>query len=98
VLYLLGVSRGLIHRDLCRMYSPGRQRALLKARRFDIWAGPVVGLVHWLGVLGSMFGRHIRWRGISYRVFRSGQVREILDSNTLRQDGSDRQDQQSLAA
>ncbi len=76
-LYLLSVQRGLVRQDLVGVYFPDRQQALRKAGRFDIWAGPMVGLVHWLGMLGSLFGRHITWRGISYRVLPGGQVRLV---------------------
>jgi hypothetical protein len=59
---------------LVRAYFPDRAKALRAARQFDIWAGPLVGVVNWLGILCSAFGRHIRWRGIEYRLLRGGQV------------------------
>lgn len=75
VLYLLSVCRGFVRQDLVRIYFPDRRQALRKAGRFDIWASPVVGLVNWLGALASLFGRHVTWRGISYRIFAGGKIR-----------------------
>ena len=74
-LYLLGAYRGSLRQDLVGTYFPDRRERLRKAGRFDVWAGPLTRLVHWLGVLGSLFGRHVTWRGICYRVFRGGQIR-----------------------
>ena len=74
VLYLLSVHRGLVRQDLVRTYFPDLGQALRKARRFDVWMNPVVGLVSWLGILGSVFGRGITWRGISYRLSPGGQI------------------------
>ncbi len=74
VLYGLGVYRGLLRQDLIRTYFPQRQQALRKARRFDVWMGPVAGLANWLAVLGSLFGRHVTWRGIRYRLSAGGQA------------------------
>ena len=75
VLYLLGVSRGWLRQDLVGTYFPDRQEELRRAGRFDVWASPLARLVHWLGMLGSLLGRHVAWRGISYRVFPGGQAR-----------------------
>ena len=77
-LYLLSVQRGMVRQDLIQTYFPERQRALRKARRFDVWMNSVVGLVNWMGVLASLFGRHIKWRGISYRMGARGKILAIL--------------------
>lgn len=77
VLYLLGVYRGSLRQDLVGTYFPDRRERLRKAGRFDVWANPLARFVHWLGVLGSLFGRQITWRGISYRVFPGGQIRIV---------------------
>jgi ceramide glucosyltransferase len=74
VLYLLGVYRGWLRQDLVATYFPDWQARLRKARRFDVWANPLARLIHWLGVLSSVFGRHTTWRGIRYRVSPRGQV------------------------
>lgn len=75
LLYLLTVVRGRLRQDLVGTYFPDRREGLRPAGRFDVWANPLAKLVHWLGVLGSLFGRHISWRGITYRVFPGGQIR-----------------------
>lgn len=77
VLYLLSVGRGWLRQDLTRTYFPDRQEAFRQARLYDIWAGPLAGMLNWLGVLGSLFGRHITWRGVRYRVFPGGQIRVV---------------------
>jgi len=77
MLYLLSVHRGLVRQDLVRTYFPDRQQTLRKAVRFDVWMRPVVALVNWLGVLGSLFGRQITWRGISYSISSGGQIRTL---------------------
>ena len=75
VLYLLGVCRVRLRQQLVGTYFPDRQERLQPAARFDVWANPLAKLAHWLGVLSSIFGRHIAWRGISYRVFPGGRIR-----------------------
>jgi cellulose synthase/poly-beta-1,6-N-acetylglucosamine synthase-like glycosyltransferase len=75
VLYLLGVSRGSLRQDLVGTYFPDRQEELRRAGRFDVWASPLARLAHWLGILGSLLGQHMTWRGISYRVLPGGQAR-----------------------
>lgn len=81
VLYLLGVYRGSLRQDLLDTYFPDRREGLRNVRRFDVWLSPLARLVHWLAVLGSLFGRHTTWRGIRYRVFRGGQIRIVGRDN-----------------
>lgn len=76
-LYVSAVFRGQLRRKLADVYFPGHRWALHDALRWDVWAGPVVGLVHWLGMLGSLFGRQVAWRGISYRVLPGGQISSV---------------------
>jgi len=76
-LYLVGAFRGAVRQTLLRTYFPQQESALRQARRFDIWAGPLVTLVNWVAMLSSMFGRHIRWRGLVYRLFPGGQLRRL---------------------
>jgi len=76
-LYLLAAMRRASRQDLVRTYFPERLGKLRAARRFDIWAGPIVGLVNWLGIIASLFGRHICWRGIRYEIAAGGKVRAI---------------------
>ncbi|MFV2070323.1 MAG: glycosyltransferase, partial [Pirellulales bacterium] len=75
VLYLTSIYSGSIRQDLPRIYFPQLdQSRLAKARRFDTFAGPLVNLAGALQLIGSAFGRHVRWRGITYRVLRMGQI------------------------
>ncbi len=76
---LLGiyVFRGFVRQDLVATYFPERAEQLRAARCFDIVCNPIGGLVNWFAVVSSIFGRHIRWRGISYRVLPGGKVRTL---------------------
>jgi len=49
-------------------------RPLFLFARFDVWANPLGALAGWLGVLGSLVGRRITWRGISYRMLPGGRI------------------------
>ncbi len=86
VLYLLSAIRRTFRQDLVRTYFPERLARLRAARRFDIWASPITGLVNWVGIIGSLFGKHIRWRGIRYRISSGGKVGAIHreDSQPIR--------------
>ena len=76
-LYGLYVYRGLVRQDLARLYFPHLHETLRSARRFDTWAGPLAGLANWIGLLSSMLGRKITWRGITYQLDRGGQSRIV---------------------
>jgi hypothetical protein len=75
ILYLASVYRGLVRHDLAKIYFPDLCHRLHKARRFDVWAGPLTGLVNWLALASSVVGRRITWRGITYLIRRGGQIR-----------------------
>lgn len=77
--------RGHVRQDLVETYFPERAAQLHSARRFDIWLNPLGGLVNWLAVVASVFGRHITWRGISYRVLAGGKIRTVrrLENGTV---------------
>lgn len=77
VLYGLGVFRAAVRQDLTSDYFPGQEAAFRVARCWDIWAGPLAGLGNGLGLLGSMLGRHIVWRGIGYRMLPGGKMRIV---------------------
>ena len=83
VLYGLKVYRGRIRQDLGRLYFPQYRQTLSGARRFDIWAGALAELVNWIGLIASIFGRQITWRGITYRLYRGGQMEIVRHENEL---------------
>jgi ceramide glucosyltransferase len=76
-LYAVGVFRGAVRQSLVKIYFPEHAAALRGAKRFDIWAGPLVALVNWLAMLGSTVGRHIRWRGVVYRMLQDGRIHVV---------------------
>jgi ceramide glucosyltransferase len=73
-LYTLTVCRGIMRQDLANLYFPHLHRALKRAKRFDIWMQPLVGLIHGIIIISAGFGLHVRWRGISYRLTPDGKV------------------------
>jgi len=68
------VYRGRVRQQMVDVYFPQRGAELDAARRFDIWLNPLGVMVNWLGVFASMFGRHITWRNIRYRMGRHGKI------------------------
>lgn len=79
LLYAANVFRAAVRQDSARIYFPQflQLDTLRLARRFDVWAGPLCGLVDWLGLVSASVGRHLTWRGITYRLYRGGQVRVV---------------------
>jgi ceramide glucosyltransferase len=73
-MYLAYVGRGWLMQGLAREYFPQHWESLRAARRFDLWCAPLAGMVHWLALVSSIFGRHITWRNIRYRLYRHGRV------------------------
>ncbi len=78
VLYGISVLGGAFREDLARTYLPRLQGPARRARHFEIWSGPLVTLVNWIELVGSMLGREITWRGIGYRLAFGGQVEAIF--------------------
>jgi len=76
-LYGLGWYRAWIRGKVALDYFPHLHDKLVPVRRFDQWAFPVAGLIGWIGLISSIFGNQIRWRGILYRLHRDGSA-EIL--------------------
>ena len=74
LLYVLTVYRGKMRQDLADLYFPHLHRALQKAKRFDIWLQPLISLIHGIIVWSAGFGRHVSWRGISYRLAPDGKI------------------------
>jgi cellulose synthase/poly-beta-1,6-N-acetylglucosamine synthase-like glycosyltransferase len=77
VMYLTHVFRGLVRMDLSRFYFPHLERPMRAARRFDLWAAPLADLTSALALVSSIVGRHITWRGVTYRILRGGQIRLV---------------------
>ena len=77
MLYGLMAARGMLRQSLVKTYFPEHYQSLRAARWFDIVANPLGSWTHWLGVGGSLFGQHITWRSICYRVSRGGQVQIV---------------------
>ncbi len=81
LLYLLAVYRGKMRQDLADLYFPHLRRTLREAKRFDILFQPAISLIHGIIVLSAGFGRHISWRGISYRLATDGKITGSWRSN-----------------
>jgi ceramide glucosyltransferase len=71
------VVRGLFRRDLALLYFPEHRAAIRAASRLDIWASPLIALVNCVALVSSAFGKHLTWRGITYRLRRGGRVRIV---------------------
>jgi hypothetical protein len=78
LLYALHVWRARLRHDASRYYLPHRQNDLAAARRFDIWLGPMAGVVGWLALVSSAFTRCIVWKGITYEMWPGGAIRRIV--------------------
>jgi len=78
ILYGISMLGGLFRQDLARTYLPRLQGTLRTARHFELWTGPLVALVNWIELVGSMLGREITWRGIGYRLAPGGRVEAIF--------------------
>jgi hypothetical protein len=89
LLYSAHVFRAAVRQDAAIAYFPELEDALRLARRWDVWAAPLFGLVNWLGLVAASVGRHITWRGITYRLYRGGQVRMIHREDGLRLVGAE---------
>jgi hypothetical protein len=74
LLYAVAVFRGWLAQDGILGYFPKEAKELRRAARFCIWAAPLVQLVTWYGLIASMIGRRIVWRGIRYRLCAGGKV------------------------
>jgi hypothetical protein len=77
LLYGLHLVRALLRQDATRYYLPNRRAELAAARRFDIWLGPVAGVVGWAALVSSAFSRRIVWKGIAYEMRRGGRLVRI---------------------
>ncbi len=80
-LYGLGSVRAWFRQDVGRRLCSSHTQQLAPAGRFDVYAGPLVGLLNWLGIISSLFGSCITWRGNRYRILPGGQIQLLNGSN-----------------
>ncbi len=76
-LYLVSVWRGRLRQDVALLHFPELANQLRPARWFDIWLGPLAGLLAGWGLLSSALGRTVRWRGIRYHLGTHGRIARI---------------------
>lgn len=69
--------RGLLRRDLARLYLGPDQRGVERAARFDTWCAPLITLLHWGWLVASLCTRRITWRGITYRLRWGGRAEVV---------------------
>lgn len=72
-LYVLGVVRAGIRQNIGRS-NDHTWRNYRRARKFDLFCGPLTGLVAAVMLVLSTFGNTISWRGVKYFVGRGGRV------------------------
>jgi hypothetical protein len=72
-LYLMGVARAAIRQNIGRSNCPS-WRSYRRAKKFDLFAGPLTALVSNFMLLMSTVGNVVTWRGITYFVGRGGRV------------------------
>ncbi|MFK7769210.1 MAG: glycosyltransferase family 2 protein [Mariniblastus sp.] len=73
LLYVMGVARSVLRSDIGRRAFPEWKKCK-KARKFDMFGGPVIGAVTFGAMLSSCVGGEIIWRGIRYCIGRGGRV------------------------
>lgn len=72
-LYLMGVARAAIRQNIGRSNCPS-WRGYRRAKKFDLFAGPITTLVTCFMLVMSTVGNTVIWRGIRYFVGRGGRV------------------------
>ncbi|MDB5387146.1 MAG: Ceramide glucosyltransferase [Planctomycetaceae bacterium] len=77
VWYAFQVYRGLIRRDLARVYVSNWSPAMARCTWFDVYCAPLSLLVNTLVMLSACWGSRIVWRGIAYDLDPHGQIRQI---------------------
>jgi len=83
LLYAGHIARGMFRQGLGASYFPQRRRQMLWPARFDIFAGPVIGLANWLGLVSSCWGNEVHWRGVHYRLRRDGHITILGRANPV---------------
>jgi hypothetical protein len=82
IYYGLNVFRAWLRQSLVPCYFPSFASKLRRARWFDVWAGPLIGLANMAALVAAMFGREFVWRGIRYCLGRDGQVEAVRHQNS----------------
>lgn len=77
LLYALGVWRVAMRQDAARASVPQIQPQLAAAQRLELFGGPLLSLVGWIGLVSSALLRQVTWRGIAYRLGSDGRVRSV---------------------
>jgi hypothetical protein len=72
--YGWSMYRGLLRRDLARLYVGRQNAAVERAALFDALCVPLVTLLHWTWLVGSLCTRRITWRGVTYRLHWGGRA------------------------
>jgi hypothetical protein len=72
-LYLMGVARAAVRQNIGRSNCPN-WRSHRRAKKFDLFAGPLTTLVSNFMLVMSTLGNTVTWRGIKYFVGRGGRV------------------------
>lgn len=75
-LYALNVYRAWNRQQFARIaLAPGQATA--GEALFDLVCGPLSGLVNLTGLLASLVGHQVSWRGVRYRLLPGGQITSI---------------------
>jgi len=79
VWYGIQIYRGLVRRDLARLYvSPADLSVAMKrAIWFDVFCAPLALIVNTIVMCGACWGARIVWRGITYDLDREGRILNV---------------------
>jgi ceramide glucosyltransferase len=75
--YGLQIYRGLVRRDLARIYVPNWSPVMSQATWFDVFFSPVSLFVNTAVMVSACWGSQIVWRGITYELDRRGQILQV---------------------
>jgi ceramide glucosyltransferase len=73
-LYVTYVARATMRQSASKIFLPGYEERLSIAMQFDVWLSPIAAFFNWVGLMGSLFGNSITWRGITYSIARGGKI------------------------
>lgn len=69
--YLLAAGRNALSVQVFEPFTRVPKPEFHRVSRWNVWGWPLVGLINWLGLLASLAGRSIVWRGIHYKLVSS---------------------------